>query len=526
MRSFYTFLIAFICAAAGLGMFAYKAWVLGFPIEPNQKSTSWHVEAKLEFMADGKPIKLNMFVPMAYRNYMIVDENFISHGYGLTTETLRESGNRMAHWAKRSARGRQTIFYRALLYELNEATIEDENATDKQPKIGILNYKDPAFVERAENDPVYLALLSLIEELYEKSADEESFVSELFGRLRAGDNPHLKVIRDSAETPQSIAGQGKYILEHAGIPARLAHGVRLDGQLRNPPFVEWVEVFMAGRWRPLDMETGSFAGDFPRVIWWLGEEPPFELKGGRNPVLSLSVKQNTENEVIEAIWKGSGAVKAMYDASLYSLPIDSQLVFHVLLLVPLGALICSFLRQVVGIKTYGTFMPVLVAIAFRETQLAEGIIMFSVIVLLGLIFRAWFDRLQLLMVPRLTAILCVVVLLITALTMFTFKVGISAGLSISLFPMVILTMVIERISVTWEEYGARDTLVAASGSLLVAVIGYFIMVNDFTIHLMFTFPELLLVVMALAMLLGRYNGYKLTEYRRFRALRKSGHVTL
>jgi len=37
-------------------------------------------------------------------------------------------------------------------------------------------------------------------------------------------------------------------------------------------------------------------------------------------------------------------------------------------------------------------------------------------------------------------------------------------------------------------------------------------------HLIFTFPELLLVVLALVVIAGRYTGYRLLELRRFRAL--------
>ena len=37
-------------------------------------------------------------------------------------------------------------------------------------------------------------------------------------------------------------------------------------------------------------------------------------------------------------------------------------------------------------------------------------------------------------------------------------------------------------------------------------------------HFIFVFPESLLLVLALALLLGRYTGYRVTELLRFRAL--------
>jgi len=40
-------------------------------------------------------------------------------------------------------------------------------------------------------------------------------------------------------------------------------------------------------------------------------------------------------------------------------------------------------------------------------------------------------------------------------------------------------------------------------------------------HLIFVFPELLLLVIAAALLAGRYTGYRLLELRRFKALRSS-----
>jgi len=37
-------------------------------------------------------------------------------------------------------------------------------------------------------------------------------------------------------------------------------------------------------------------------------------------------------------------------------------------------------------------------------------------------------------------------------------------------------------------------------------------------HLVFVYPEVLLVLFALALVLGRYSGYRLNELLRFRAL--------
>jgi hypothetical protein len=79
-------------------------------------------------------------------------------------------------------------------------------------------------------------------------------------------------------------------------------------------------------------------------------------------------------------------------------------------------------------------------------------------------------------------------------------------------------MTIERMSVVWEERGPRDAIIDGLGSLFVAAIAYGVMDMAILQHVAFVFPETLLVVLAVILMLGSYTGYRLTELRRFRAL--------
>jgi hypothetical protein len=187
-------------------------------------------------------------------------------------------------------------------------------------------------------------------------------------------------------------------------------------------------------------------------------------------------------------------------------------------MIPIGALIMVLMRNFIGIDAFGTFMPVLIALAFRETQLLWGVILFTTLVALGLTIRFLLDRLRLLLVPRLSAVLIVVVLLMLFISLTSHRLGMETGLSVALFPMVIIAMTIERMSVVWEERGAADAMRAGAGSIVVAITAYVFMGMAWLEHLIFTFPELLLLVLAMVILAGRYTGYRLSELNRFRAL--------
>ena len=128
-----------------------------------------------------------------------------------------------------------------------------------------------------------------------------------------------------------------------------------------------------------------------------------------------------------------------YRFALFDLPLQAQSAYGVLLLVPLGGLVMALLRNFIGVPTFGTFTPVLIALAFRETQLLNGLVLFSSVVVLGLTVRFYFERLGLLLVPRLAAVLTVVVMLLVAIGVLSNELDIETGLSVALFPMVILT---------------------------------------------------------------------------------------
>ena len=186
-------------------------------------------------------------------------------------------------------------------------------------------------------------------------------------------------------------------------------------------------------------------------------------------------------------------------------------------MVPVGGFLLVILRNIIGISTFGTFMPVLIALAFRETQLLWGIVFFSALVALGLSIRFYLDRLKLLLVPRLAAVLIVVVILIALMSIITNRLGIERGLSVALFPMVILTMTIERMSIVWEERGPLEAIKQGLGSLVAAALAYLVMHHREIQHLFFVFPELLLVLLAGTLLLGRYSGYRLLEILAFQS---------
>lgn len=506
MNKLHLYLLASGLAALGLAVFLYKALVLHFPLVPEAVSELWKVEAKITFTALNEPIKFSMYLPRHTAPYAIANEAFISQGYGLNTAL--EETNRQAVWSIRKARGPQTLYYQAGVrrVDLREPLTEPRPGVIEKPRWG-----------EAES----AAARSLLAEIKRKSADTESLVAQLFHLLNLPQADHnVAVLLARQATDADKVDLAVHILALAGIPARAAHGVQLAEQREKAPVVHWLEVYDGKGWRAFNPASGAPGTPKNSLPWWRGAHPLAQLKGGENLHVILSVTRDLEEAIESAVVKGSLSKPILQRFSLLRLPVHSQKVYRVLLMVPVGAFLLVILRNVIGFTAFGTFMPVLIALAFRETHLLGGILLFSLMVGLGLVVRFYLDYLKLLLVPRLAAVLIVVVLLMVLVSMAAHKLRWEIGLSVALFPMVIMTMTIERMTIVWEERGPGEAMKQGIGSLAAAALIYLVIHNHYVQHLVFVFPETLLVLLAGTVLLGRYSGYRLLELARFRALVK------
>lgn len=163
-------------------------------------------------------------------------------------------------------------------------------------------------------------------------------------------------------------------------------------------------------------------------------------------------------------------------------------------------------------------MPVLIAVAFVQTQLLPGIIGFLLIVGTGLIIRGYLSKLNLLLVSRISAVIITVILIISIFTIVSFNIGLTQGLTITFFPMIILSWTIERMSILWEEEGAKEVFMQGGGSLLTAVLIYLAMTNPYVQHVTFNFIGTQFIILACILSLGNYTGYRLLELKRFKPL--------
>jgi len=451
-------------------------------------------------MAKGGAVSASLSLPdKQLPGFELYEEQSASPGYGFSI--VREYGDRRAEWTKREALAEQSLYYSAQFV-----------ASDKV---------DPATADPVrEHHPIYwddaqeLAAGQVLSRARETSSSARSLTRELIKLLSSPSSDQNTALLRSDQTSQ--AELLMRLLDRAGIATRSVMGLYLEDARRRQVLTPMVEIHTGEHWLLFNPETGETGVPLNLLLWHRGGVSVLDVTGGRNSRVSFSMIRQTVPA--RQLAKAQNSDSIFSRLGVHSLPIEEQSMFKLLLLLPLGAAVVVFMRVIIGLQTAGTFMPILISLAFLQTSLLPGLISFVSVVGIGLVLRSYLSRLNLLLVARIATLIVLVIFVISALSIIGYQMGYSTGMTITFFPMIIIAWTIERMSILWEEEGPHEVLIQGGGSLVVAVIAYLLMQWPLLKHLTFNFPELNLVLLALILAMGKYTGYKLSELRRFRAM--------
>jgi len=479
---------------------AYKVVRLGYPPLPDMESEAWSIQARVELEPRSGPVRAFLVLPSRPTGFTVSEENFISRQFGLTLD--EDTFWRQADWAVRRLNAPTTLYYRATVFrDTREKSFAPRPQYPQVPEL---------------EEPFATALNEIITEVRAESADIESFAAAVMARMTGRENDeNTKLFLSTVESSLDRVRLVQTLLAGARIPTLQLHGVFLDVEQQAAAIRTLLAVHNGEDWLVFDPFTGDEGLPDNFFIWWTGDGEMSAAQGASISEAAITTRRQIKSALELATERTRLRDSTIGEISILDLPLQTQSVYEVLLLIPFGILVIVILRNFVGLSSFGTFAPVLIALAFRETELLKGILLFILIVGLGLGFRFYLERLRLLLVPRLAAVVTIVVLLMTTISIISNKMGMETGLSVSLFPMIIISLVIERMSIVWEERGAGTALKEGAGSLLMASLAYVVMGIDVLSYWVTVFPEVNFIALGIVVAMGRYTGFRVTELFRF-----------
>ncbi len=191
---------------------------------------------------------------------------------------------------------------------------------------------------------------------------------------------------------------------------------------------------------------------------------------------------------------------------------------YMLLAFPFIAFIIVFIRQVVGISTYGVFTPLVISLALYILGIAMGLSILLVIVAVSYLLRKILNKFKLLYIPKTGLVLSFIGLSFLGLIWFLSYYRVSLAISIAIFPMLVMSTLSEKFLSAQSEAGLKEALWGALSTVMVSVAAYYLIVWNGFNNLIMSWPELIILPIIGIIILGRFTGLRLTEYIRFRSL--------
>jgi transglutaminase-like putative cysteine protease len=308
------------------------------------------------------------------------------------------------------------------------------------------------------------------------------------------------------------------LARRAGIPSRLVGGIILKSGNKKTSH-QWLEIYINGYWIPFDALNGHFASIPANYLQvYLNDEFLFahtpninfdylfniKLKKIANPIFFTQLDNTPLNAY--RVWQAFTKI---------GIPID---LLQIIIMIPLGALVVAIFRNVIGMQTFGIFLPALIAVASRETGVFYGMVGFLLIISVVGLLHFPLERLRLLYVPKMAIMLLSVVVMFLVTAVVSMRIGIYELSYVTLFPIVILTITSERFGRKISEEGFRHAIILVIQTLIASISAYYVM-NSVSMEAVFlAFPELFMVILGINFWLGRWIGIRLTEYFRFKWL--------
>lgn len=502
-----------ILIAIPAAIMAVKLGVLDYRFADILPRTEYHVTLTMTLDGHGRDVRVRTFLPASDEHQRITAEEQRATALHLSFDT--DAGNRLGVWTGAEVPdGTQaqfgfTVLPEAIAYQLDRGI--EVPASYPASIARWLRPEDDIQVDSPEIAALAVRLGADRGDVRGRLERIFAYTAGLTQRPFKGTTDALTALRLGEASCNGKSRLLVALARHVGIPARLVGGLIL-GRGSKRTSHQWVEVYVAGHWVPL-CPTNRHFGELPAryLVLYRGDESLFRHTADINfdyryAITSERVPSPRAREAFRLfnVW-------ALFDR--LGLPFS---LLRTILMLPIGALVVVVFRNVIGMPTFGTFLPALIAAAAGETGAGWGVI--AVVILVAIVFlaRGAVHRLELLHSPTLAILLAAVAVAILGTALAADHLHLHRLTRITMFPLAVMAITAERFFLTLTEKGPSPAGKELAGTLVVMLACHAVMGSLALQVLVIGFPEVLLWVVAADIYLGRWVGVRLAEYVRFR----------
>ncbi|WP_452599119.1 7TM domain-containing protein [Pontimicrobium sp. MEBiC01747] len=503
-----------------VGSLVVKFWSLSDRLGGFYPEERYTVNYQYFFKTKDKPVKIKSFLPKNSSRQQISLEKTLANST-VSFNKLEENNNVKGIWT-----ANKTNHYEKIEYTFEfEGKSKSYTVPDTFEAYSTIDKK---YLMATENIQVYHPkIAALSTKLSKDKTTDKAIITALHNYVKNIPNEPILTLTDAVSALEqnmaSCNGKSRLLValsRQLGYPARIKGGIILNTNNTRTSH-SWAELYINKQWVPFDPVNDNFA-HIPANYLELYEDDAFLLThtAGVNFDYSYYIKQQINIPFIQA---SSQEISKATSFSLLRL-LDHKVINYkslmLLLMLPFGGFIVAILRNVIGLKTFGVFLPVLIAFSLLKTGFVTGISIFIFLILaIGLLSQP-FSKLGLLHTPKLVISLTLMVIIIIVGSYLSTTTSATWLSSLSFFPIIILTISAERFSTLIVEDGFNKATNMLFQTLIAVSCCYLILVSNWLASALIVFPEILLIIMILSMFLGRYVGLRFSEVIRFNPIFK------
>lgn len=515
--------IIFLVLPLSIGL--YRASVASYQIDQLSPSIVYRIHMWIFFKAADDTIRIRAYLPKNEREISLgarwTDTDLIN------SSELYKGGNRLLEWwGDTPGLGKIETSFSAMakpvIYNIDpELTVP---GTSNDPNLPFLEATESIQVNASE-------IYSLAQELAPEgspSADAlrriYSYCSKLDKSIETSTHElentedALGTLRDQAGGALGKARLFAALTRQIGFPTRLVHGAILNPGYNQVP-TTWVEVRLGLEWVPFCPTRKLFARTDGRLLPFVrgdisiaSSDSPSETRIRFDVEQTFAFRGRLVSESAEYKISWLKFWGALEEAGI------SVDVLCIVLMLPFGAFVSVLLRNVVGLRTLGFFGPMLIAVAAMRSGLIWAIGGFLFVIVSILAFRLLTGPLRLLHFPQQAATLTLTVISVVGLAAIGTLTGNLNLAHLTYLPIVVLTIATEQFFSMVDEEEPTEVLKVIIMTIIAIGLCYAVMSSYSLQRFALAFPESLIAMICLDILIGCWMGIRLLEYLRFRWL--------
>ncbi len=191
-----------------------------------------------------------------------------------------------------------------------------------------------------------------------------------------------------------------------------------------------------------------------------------------------------------------------------------------ILLLPFLATLVVFFRQIIGLPTLEMLVPIALSITFVATGIFVGAILLATILFSSIVARLLLKKIRIMQLPKMALSMFLVSLFVFMALVVSTSLRLFNVAQLSFLPVILFILLSDKIVALQLSQGSRPAIVITIFTLILGAIGYLILSFAPIRNYILLYPEIILVLIPINIVMGRYFGLRLTEFHRFAAFRR------